>query len=765
MNNKNKFFGENIENNEIKETLTKILNDVLYLRNEINILKSEINILKKFMKNDIENQKREEQEKSLEDNKNIKLSISSNSSDENQIIIDKLNSEKQSIESSFSKIKKNNDIIYEKVKSQIKRQYDLNNSKMNINDIFNILYEQKQVETKYIQFNFEIEKNRILSLDDIIITIRDKLNYVNEKVKNKIEELQDKIQLNFKALKKNELKDKKNQIEFEKILSQIKDQNIEYGKISNEFFSTGNEIEQLQNDFEKTLKEINQKIQKFLESNNNTKEEITQTPQKIKNSITEQLYKRSQLLKENNIIKGNFNENNRKENIINNSSNIEESEFANEVIDANEFFEPQLLKLNWKETCTIQSNGIKLIEVDFVLKAVGCKNQFYSTYTYLFNLNYNIEIIKVEMNHKEIKPNFSSHRLIFNFKLSNEETLPIRIIYKEIPINFKKYYNKILIGLPGILYGRKAYYTLIISEDLVVCKIENNFLKDKGNGKYIWEGVVPFQGITTLISITLKKFKWKIMRKINFFNESGIKNVHIITPQFCKGGNNKILSYNIRNNSIDKIDGKNLISKGDKIDSKYNNVDSSYGFLIFDIVLENFSNLEWECSKEIIIPKDEEENQIKLSTTAITIIEDDKSDDPIYIKIGKWVYNNIKYKLSLKEKKLKAIEILENKEGVCQHFTILYNALLNSIGIPAIYVNGYNLKQEVNKLIPTSHSWSIINNNGKWIGIDATWGLFNGILPINHIFFYYQGDEIHYYCHGKKENFLEESIINIEPFE
>ena len=36
MNNKNKFFVENIENNEIKETLTKILNDILYLRNEIN---------------------------------------------------------------------------------------------------------------------------------------------------------------------------------------------------------------------------------------------------------------------------------------------------------------------------------------------------------------------------------------------------------------------------------------------------------------------------------------------------------------------------------------------------------------------------------------------------------------------------------------------------------------------------------------------------------------------------------------------------------
>ena len=101
MNNKNKFFGENIENNEIKETLTKILNDILYLRNEINFLKSEINILKKFMKNDIENQKREEQEKSLEDNKIIKLPISSNSSDENQIIIDKLNSENQLIESSF----------------------------------------------------------------------------------------------------------------------------------------------------------------------------------------------------------------------------------------------------------------------------------------------------------------------------------------------------------------------------------------------------------------------------------------------------------------------------------------------------------------------------------------------------------------------------------------------------------------------------------------------------------------------------------------
>ena len=47
--------------------------------------------------------------------------------------------------------------------------------------------------------------------------------------------------------------------------------------------------------------------------------------------------------------------------------------------------------------------------------------------------------------------------------------------------------------------------------------------------------------------------------------------------------------------------------------------------------------------------------------------------------------------------------------------------------------------------------------------MDATWGLFNGKLPISHIFFYYKGNEVHFF-YNKNTNFLEETHLNIQPF-
>jgi len=736
MDNNYQFKVEKITDNEIKEILINMSKDIIQLKNEVKELRNEITILKDFIKLNVEKEKTEKIEKILEENKNKILSL--NSSKEKIDKINQLVLEKGKIESSISKIKKNNDNIFEKIKFEVIKQKKLNDFKMNINDIFNLLDEQNQIGNNSFTLDFELEKCKLLSLDNTIIIIRDKLNYVNEKLKNKIEEKQDIIQLNLNKLNyNNKLIDVNNLIEFEKILNQTKNELNEYEKISNEYLSIGNEVEKFQNQIETSLKNINSQIGTLF--------------QKIKNEKKNESQSSNQLIKKNEYINENNND------ILN------ESIYIDEIIDPNQFFQSQLLKLNWNETATIQSDGIQIIEVNFILKAVACEKKCYKSYTYLFNINYNIEIIKVEMNSNEIKePNYSSHRLKFNFTLYNNESLPIKIIYKQIPINFNEFYNKIFIGLSGMLYGRKANYTLNISEDLVICNIENNFFKDKGNGKYTWQGIVPYNGQMTSISVTPKKLKWKILKEINFYSDNGIKEVQISTPKFCLGGNNKILSYHIQNNSINRIDGKNLIQIGNKIKSKYNNINSLYGFLKFEINIENYSNYEWECGNEIQIPKDEEDNQIELSTFAIKIIEEDKSNAPNHIKIGKWVYKNINYKLSLRGKRITAIKILENKEGVCEHFTILYNALLNSIGIPAIYVSGYSIKKEDDKYIQVEHAWSIININGKWLGMDATWGLFNGILPISHIFFYYKGNEVHYF-YNKNSNFLHEIHLNIEP--
>ena len=81
-----------------------------------------------------------------------------------------------------------------------------------------------------------------------------------------------------------------------------------------------------------------------------------------------------------------------------------------------------------------------------------------------------------------------------------------------------------------------------------------------------------------------------------------------------------------------------------------------------------------------------------------------------------------------------AIQILECKTGVCHHFTILYNALLNSINIPAIYCGGNAISDIRNVEFDGRHAWSLVKIDNKWFPMDATWGIFTGHIPISHLF-------------------------------
>jgi len=120
-------------------------------------------------------------------------------------------------------------------------------------------------------------------------------------------------------------------------------------------------------------------------------------------------------------------------------------------------------------------------------------------------------------------------------------------------------------------------------------------------------------------------------------------------------------------------------------------------------------------------------------TLAKYILENDKSSKPDYYKIGKWVYKNIKYNISYLGKVLSISDIINIKQGVCAHYTRFYNSLLNSIGIETLYVTGYSVK-DLDYPNDGSHAWTVAKIDGKWIGLDATWGIFNGYLPLCHIF-------------------------------
>ena len=123
-------------------------------------------------------------------------------------------------------------------------------------------------------------------------------------------------------------------------------------------------------------------------------------------------------------------------------------------------------------------------------------------------------------------------------------------------------------------------------------------------------------------------------------------------------------------------------------------------------------------------------------------------------------------------------EIYNIKQGVCEHFTLLYNTLLTAIGIKAIKISGVaknitenNIKVEEKKdnedndnNNPTEkHGWTLAKIDGQWVPLDSTWDLLDKKVPVTHVFQNY-GDfktYIVYNVDNKMTDIQESSPFNI----
>ena len=166
-----------------------------------------------------------------------------------------------------------------------------------------------------------------------------------------------------------------------------------------------------------------------------------------------------------------------------------------------------------------------------------------------------------------------------------------------------------------------------------------------------------------------------------------------------------------------------------------------------NLILENNSRgLDIDLTDEEVLnlmPEQDIKDQDQLKVIAKKIIEDfDKNHKNSefefhdFMKIGSWVYQNIKYNYSYSGKQqISALNIYKNKAGVCHHLTRLSNALLYSIGYKVAYMVGYAMYDEENNFSDNScHAWSIIKIGNKWYPFDSTWNLLKGKVPISHVY-------------------------------
>jgi transglutaminase-like putative cysteine protease len=100
----------------------------------------------------------------------------------------------------------------------------------------------------------------------------------------------------------------------------------------------------------------------------------------------------------------------------------------------------------------------------------------------------------------------------------------------------------------------------------------------------------------------------------------------------------------------------------------------------------------------------------------------------LYI-LAEYVKNSMTYDLDFSDLE-KASKILEEKRGVCAHYTILFIALTRALGFPSRYVSGIAYSTEHKDF--EEHAWAEVYLNDEWVPFDVTFGQY-GWLDTSHI--------------------------------
>ena len=358
------------------------------------------------------------------------------------------------------------------------------------------------------------------------------------------------------------------------------------------------------------------------------------------------------------------------------------------------------------------------------------------------------EVELVELNGKKTdysNENFSIQ--INNINASNNQ-------FAEIHLKYKYFTNedKLILRQESFLTGntKNTYCNIIleIPDKYVVLSSKNIFQKNlKKNNQYFYNGIYNEEELNELFKFCYKKASWDIEQEFTLEAKDNIENCTFEISKIFKGGNLKENGYEIINANGEFIDDE----KENKYIFNFKDLKTNKIYVAIKLKAEN-STSDYKVleNKEFITTIPEEDKQF-FKDLSNKIINEDKTDKPIYKKLGDWVFNYLKYDLDYYGKTFTAKEIYNNKAGICKHFTLLFNTLLVSQGIEAINVSGYSLKitennimqeDEITKRIPcepntltsSKHGWTLAKINKEWIPLDSTWNMLDKNVPVTHIF-------------------------------
>ena len=426
--------------------------------------------------------------------------------------------------------------------------------------------------------------------------------------------------------------------------------------------------------------------------------------------------------------------------------------------DENRARKPEILRKNWHEICYVYDD-YDVHDCNFIIKAVGLGPfSFFSSCSNSFYMDKDIKILEFEIDGKRKNYRYSNFSLDYDIDLKNLESHKVHLKYKESPLERKltrgqkegrKFFRQDFYGLNESLSGQVGKFSLILKGSFDIVNFKDDFFvrnhENKTEKEYVWGGKIPVGGKRTTLFLSKKEAKWSFNCKTEICSRTGqsLKNTTLHVPLGFVGGNNEIININYSSPQTNDI---SVDEENREYEIKYKNTRYQKGEFILSGELKNRCKGEWvvDLTNEVIernIPTEDKKDKRQLEQIAKRIISDfdRKYRENVkyldYIKIGRWVKENIKYDLRYSGRNdLSAIDIYNKREGVCHHFTKLANALLYSLGYKVIYVNGFACDNNYEFDANSAHAWSLIFIKDKWYPFDSTWGIFSGKLPVCHVF-------------------------------
>ena len=356
----------------------------------------------------------------------------------------------------------------------------------------------------------------------------------------------------------------------------------------------------------------------------------------------------------------------------------------------------------------------------------------------------------------------------YNFSISSAEILKINYKFKREKVSKQILYITEFVSIPFLKGYSFCNYTYTIPEEgYKNLGLENNNLEKKSNNTYAYYGLCPSREINDTIRFAPEQSLWKADNELILEHNSNFtNNVEFFFPRYYRGGRLNNTFYKI----YSKIKGSPLVYKEEDIlkrNVEYQVEIPAIGEKIASVILETGFINNLNETFVVNIP----ESYYQINDSEIPQEIKDKAEEivnnnpgvPEYYSIGKFVNSYMTYNLSYHGAELTAKEIFDIKTGVCEHYTILYNAMLNSRGIKTLNISGWAFQgnETSGNEKTVGHAWTVALIDGKWMELDSTWGLFEGI-PAGHIFKNFMRDEYSWsYIEVDKPTFSKKRSIKL----